>query len=197
MCRRETGCCSVRATHSRSETGSLHRIREARSEIVSRRCRPTATGSGNWRRLGNVHALSAVTILVGNVRDGVDDAVGSGIRVGALHHLLRPALSQWRNKDMLKVSRWNKCVWWWPAAIQTTILCGTTIRVSESSGGRPMVRWCGVHCRLHRATFTMIFLMPQHNTKHRDLCGSLSDVHIFRKTMQPYIMRFFTHHTND
>jgi len=43
--------------------------------------------SGQGRRGGQMSALSPETVLVGDVVDGVDDAIGAGVRVGALGDL--------------------------------------------------------------------------------------------------------------
>lgn len=49
---------------------------------------PAGSSRGvNWWWGRYVSALSAVSILISNVGDGVDHAIGSGVRVGALHYL--------------------------------------------------------------------------------------------------------------
>lgn len=44
-------------------------------------------GGADRRGCGYVGSFGAVSILISNVGDGVDDAIGSGVRVRALHHL--------------------------------------------------------------------------------------------------------------
>lgn len=44
-------------------------------------------GGTNRRGCGYVSSFGAVSVLISNVGDGVDDAIGSGVRVRALHHL--------------------------------------------------------------------------------------------------------------